>query len=90
MQSGGGLRVGSRTVTWHEVATAKRAVVKQPGPRVESGVVLRHERSSVHSVDSAWPSLAQPAERLGVDIVCFASLGRLGMSKLLLGSLRRS
>ena len=31
-------------------------------------------------------TLAQPAERLGVDIVCFASRGRPGISNLLLGS----
>lgn len=31
-------------------------------------------------------AIAQAAERLGMDVVCFASQGRSGLSKLLLGS----
>ena len=63
------------------VAAKLRALV--PADAARLGV---HTQVEVIANRHAGSAIAQAAERLGVDIVCFASRGRSGLSKLLLGS----
>ncbi len=65
----------------HEVAAKLRALVPADAERL--GI---HTQVKVVSNCQVGLAIAQTAERLGVDVVCFASRGRSGLSKLLLGS----
>lgn len=65
----------------HAVAARMRALMPPDAARL--GVHTQVEVVANHQVGLA---IAQAAERLGVDVVCFASRGRSGLSKLLLGS----
>ena len=64
-----------------EIAAKLRALV--PADAARLGI---HTQVKVISNCQAGLAIAQAAERLGVDVVCFASRGRSGLSKLLLGS----
>jgi len=64
-----------------EVTAKLRALV--PADAARLGV---HTQVTVISNCQVGLAIAQAAERLGVDVVCFASHGRSGLSKLLLGS----
>jgi nucleotide-binding universal stress UspA family protein len=65
-----------------KVAAKLRALVPVDAARL--GV---HTQVEVISDSQVGLAIAQAAERLGVDVVCFASRGRSGLSKLLLGSI---
>ena len=64
-----------------EVAGRLRALV--PADVADLGVLTQTEVISNRHVGLA---IAQAAERLGVDVVCFSSHGRSGLTKLLFGS----
>jgi nucleotide-binding universal stress UspA family protein len=53
-----------------------------------AAAIARRQRTEVHVLESRHPAdaIAQAAERLGIDMICIGTHGRVGIAKTILGS----